>query len=59
MQQLRQDLTIGDIRRRRRNLIDQPASAVNADMRLHAEIPLLAFPRLMHRRIVLLVLVLR
>ena len=40
---------VGDIGRRRRRRVDQPGAAVAGQMRLHAEIPLVAVPGLMHR----------
>ena len=48
MQQIGQHRTVGDIGRRRHRRVDQLAAAVDAEMRLHAEIPLVALLRLMH-----------
>src|SRR5215510_14713796 len=48
VQQLGQHRTVGDIRRRRHCRVDQLAAAVDAEMRLHAEIPLVALLCLMH-----------
>src|SRR5215472_6951837 len=48
VQQIGQHRTVGDIGRRRHRRVDQLAAAVDAKMRLHAEIPLVALLRLMH-----------
>ena len=54
MQQLRQHLAVMHSRRRRGDRMNQFRLTVDADMRLHAEVPRLAFLRLMHLRIPLL-----
>ena len=48
MQQIRQHRAIGGIGRRVYCRVDQPGAAVDADMRLHDEVPLVALPGLMH-----------
>jgi len=48
MQQFGQDPAVGDIGRCRHHRMDQLGSAVDAQMRLHAEIPVVALLRLMH-----------
>jgi hypothetical protein len=48
VQKIRQKMTVGDIGRRRRGRMDDLCLAVDADMRLHAKIPLVPLPRLMH-----------
>src|SRR5690606_21736718 len=51
VQQVRQHFGVGHIRRRRRHRVDQLALTVGADVRLHAEIPLVTLLRLMHVRV--------
>ena len=51
MQQFGQDPAVGDIGWCRHHRMDQLGSAVDAEMRLHAEIPLVALLGLMHLRI--------
>src|SRR5246500_5379993 len=55
MQQLGQHRAVGDIGGRRRHRVDQLAAAVDPEMRLHPEIPLIALPGLMHLGIARLV----
>ena len=54
MQQFRQNCRVGHVGRRRYHRVHQLALAVHADMRLHPEVPLLAFARLVHLRVTLL-----
>ena len=53
VQKVGQDRGVMHIRRCRDNRVDQFGFAVHADMRLHAEIPLLAIAGLVHVRITL------
>src|SRR5258706_10560843 len=55
MHQIGHYRAVGDIGWRGHRRMDQLGSAVDAEMRLHAEIPLLALPRLMHLGIARLV----
>jgi hypothetical protein len=48
MQQVGQYRAVGDIGRRSDHCMDQLATTVDPEMRLHAEIPLVALLRLMH-----------
>ena len=48
VQQFGQHPAVGDIGRRRHRHMDQLDAAVDAQMRLHAELPLIALLRLMH-----------
>src|SRR5436189_270086 len=48
MQQIGQHRAVGDIGWRRHHRVDQFGAAVDPKMRLHPEIPLIAFLRLMH-----------
>lgn len=58
MEQVRQYLGIVDISRRRDYGMDELRAAVDTDMGFHTEVPLIAFARLAHLRIALLLLVL-
>lgn len=58
MQQVGQGIDIRHIRSRRQDRVDQLGLAVHADLRLHPEVPFLAFRGLVHPRIALAVLVL-
>jgi hypothetical protein len=55
VQQIGQHRAVGDIGRRRHHRVDQLAAAVDPEMRLHAEIPLVSFLGLMHLGIARLV----
>jgi hypothetical protein len=55
MQKIGQHRAVGDIGRRGDDRVDQLGAAVDAEMRLHAEIPLVALLRLMHLGIARLV----
>ena len=59
MQEVWQKMTIGDIGWRRRRRMNDLRFAVDADMRLHAEIPLVPLAGLTHVRIARPVRVLR
>ena len=48
MHELSQHLAVVDIGRRRRDRVNRARPRINANVRLHAEIPLVAFFRLMH-----------
>src|SRR5215470_4120920 len=48
VQQIGQHRAVGDIGRRGRHRVDQLAPAVDANMRLHPEVPLVSFLGLMH-----------
>ena len=58
-QQMRQSQSVGDIGSRDQHGMDELVAAVDGDVRLHAEIPLLSLGRLVHLRIALAILVLR
>ena len=59
MQKIRQNPRIEDIGRRGDYRMNQLAATVHADMRLHAEVPLLAIARQVHLRVPFLLPVLR
>src|SRR5271169_3477034 len=59
VQEIRQKMTVGDIGRSRRRRMDDLRFAVDADMRLHPEEPLIALARLTHLGIARLIRVLR
>jgi hypothetical protein len=48
VQQIGQHRAVGDIGRRHHRRVDQLGAAVDAKMRLHAEIPMIALLGLMH-----------
>ena len=58
MQQLAQQLAVMNIRRRGRHRVNQLGLTIDTNMSLHAEVPLIAFLRLMHLRITDFILVL-
>ena len=58
VQQVRQRLAVVDVGGRGQHRVDQLRPAVDADMGLHPEVPLLALGRLAHLQVPLLVLVL-
>ncbi|CAM2157632.1 hypothetical protein PT2222_420044 [Paraburkholderia tropica] len=58
MQQFRQRMFVVDVGRRDHRAMCQAALTIDPDVQLHAEIPLLAFARLMHLRVARLLLVL-
>ena len=58
VQQVRQCLAVMHIRRRRNHRMDQFGPTVDTDMRLHAKVPQIAFPGLVHFGVPRLVLVL-
>ena len=51
MQQITQNDRVVDVGRRGHHGVNQFAFAVDPDMGLHAEVPLIAFARLMHVRV--------
>jgi hypothetical protein len=59
MQQVLQRVAVGHIGCRGEHRVNQLRTAVDSDVRLHAEVPLLAFRGLMHLRVALAVFVLR
>ncbi len=59
VQQLRQHLAVMHIGRRGGDRMNQRGAAVDANMRLHAEVPLVAFPGLVHLEIPLFRTILR
>ena len=50
---------VGDTGRRRTDRMHNAFLRIHADVRLHAEVPLIAFARLMHCRVAFFLLVLR
>ncbi len=58
MQQIRQHVHIGHRCRRRANRVHDAFFGIHADVRLHAEIPLIALPSLVHLQVALPALVL-
>jgi hypothetical protein len=58
-QQIGQASRIVNVRRSRSNVMDEFRSAVDANVRFHPELPLIALLRLMHVRITRFILVLR
>ena len=53
VQQLGQEVAVVNVGRCRRNRMNDPESAVDSDVRLHPEVPLVAFHGLVHLRIAL------
>src|SRR5271167_4842717 len=59
MQQILQRVAVGHIGRGGEHRVNQLRATVHSDVRLHAEVPLFSFRRLMHLRVALAVFVLR